>query len=99
MSSIRRFFRCFLISGFIGMAVALLLYLLGNISYTRAFTVRVATVLSPEMFLGLAEPTSLEAIVLLVVFVFGTNFVLYGVVGTLIWGVWSLFRSEPDAAR
>jgi hypothetical protein len=49
---IKRLFRYFWISGCIGMAVTLLLYLLGNLSYTRAFTVHVATVLSPEMFPG-----------------------------------------------
>ncbi len=70
----KRLVRCFLISGCVGMLVALLLYILGSFNFARAFVVHVSTVLCPEMILGLAEPTSPGAISLMLIFVFGTKF-------------------------
>ena len=72
------------------MAVAL--YILGSFSYTRHFVVLVSTVLCPEMILGLAEPTSPAAIGLLLAFVLGTNFVLYGVAGLFLCGAWAWYQ-------
>jgi hypothetical protein len=82
----------FLISGCLGIVVATALYALGSISYSRHFVVLVSPFLCPEMILGLAEPTAPPAIALLLAFVFGTNFVLYGIAGLILWGAWTLFR-------
>jgi hypothetical protein len=81
------------------MAVALILYILGNVSYTRALVVHIATVLCPEMYLGLAQPTSAAAITLLLAWVFGTNFLLYGLVGTALCGGWSLLYNGRRNSR
>jgi len=82
----------FLISGCVGIVVAIALYLLGSISYSRHSVVLVSSVLCPGMILGLAEPTTPAAIALLLAFVFGTNFVLYGSAGLILCGAWTSFR-------
>ena len=87
--------RWLLVSGGIGVLVAVLLYILGAVSYSRPFVAQVARVLCPAMILGLAEPKSPGAIALLLAIVFATNFVLYAIVGILLCGVWSLFRHTP----
>ena len=97
MASIRRPVRWFLASGGIGILVAVLLYVLGSVSYSRHFVAQVAVVLCPASILGLAEPRSFGAVSLLLVIVFVTNFVLYGIVGLLLCGAWSLFRYTPTA--
>lgn len=74
------------------MLVAVLLYVLGAFSLTRPLVAHVGPVLCPAMILGLAEPSSPGVIALLLAIVFGTNFVLYGLVGLLLCGVWSLFH-------
>jgi hypothetical protein len=91
----RRAMKWFLVSGAIGILVALLLYALGYFSFTRPLVAPLASVLCPEMILGLAEPTSPGGMVLLLSIVLGTNFVLYGVVGLLSCGAWSWFRRRP----
>jgi hypothetical protein len=82
----------FAISGSAGVAVAIILYLYGAVPFTRRLVVRASSVLCPEMSLGLAEPSSPSAIALLLAWVFLTNFVLYGIVGTALRAVWSLLR-------
>ena len=91
-AGIKRTARSFLISGSIGVAVALGLYVLGAFSYTRPFVVLVSPVLCPEMVLGLAEPTSFGAVILLLSFVFITNFLMYGLIGAFVSQTWLLLR-------
>jgi hypothetical protein len=88
---IKRFVRWFWIAGCVGVLVAIVLYILGAFSYTRLFVVHIAPFLCPEMILGLSEPTTPAAIVLLLAFVFGTNFILYGLFGFILCGVWTWF--------
>ncbi|HEY4762053.1 MAG TPA: hypothetical protein VIH75_00165 [Candidatus Sulfotelmatobacter sp.] len=89
---LKRAAQWFLISGCIGIVIAVALYILGSFSYTRHFAVHVSSVLCPEMILGLAEPTSPMAIALLLAFVFGTNFILYGIAGLILCGAWTWLR-------
>jgi hypothetical protein len=84
----KRLFRYFWIAGGLGVLVAISLYALGAFHHTRYFAVRVASVLCPEMIIGMAEPTSSGAVLLLLAWVFGTNFVLYGILGLLLGGAW-----------
>jgi len=83
-SRVRQLIRWFWIAGCIGVAVAIGLYVLGSFHYTRRLAVRAAYLLCPEMILGLAEPNSPEAIFLLLAWVLGTNFLLYGIIGVLL---------------
>ena len=66
--------------------MAIVLYLLGAFHGTRHFAVRVSSVLCPEMILGLGlgDPPSGEAVLLLLAWVFATNFLLYGFFGSLM---------------
>jgi hypothetical protein len=91
-AEIKRSVCLFLISGSIGVAVALGLYVLGAFSYTRPFVAYAAPILCPEMVLGLAEPTSFGAMILLLSFVFITNFLTYGLIGTVVYLTWLLLR-------
>ncbi len=94
---IKRFRRWFLVSGCAGVLVAIALYTLGAFSYTRSFAVHAASILCPEMILGLglAAPPSPGAILLLLAWVLGTNFVLYGAAGLLLGGAWMWIRRSP----
>ena len=62
------------------------------IPYTRHSAVVASSLLCPEMILGLADPTTPAAIALLLAWVFGTNFVLYGIAGLLLGGARAWFR-------
>jgi hypothetical protein len=75
LRKLKQLARWFAISGAVGILVAIVLY--------------VSTFLCPEMSLGLAEPFSPAAVALLLGWVFGTNFVLYGTVGAVLRGAWS----------
>ncbi len=97
MAKIKRPARWFLISGLVGILTAVLLYGLGAFSLSRPIVLHVAPVLCPAMILGLAEPSSSGAITLLLAIVLGTNFVLYGIVGLLLCGAWSLFRPASQS--
>jgi hypothetical protein len=44
------------------------------------------------MILGLAEPTTTAEIMFLLAIVLGTNFILYGIGGLLLYGAWTWFR-------
>jgi|HubBroStandDraft_1064217.scaffolds.fasta_scaffold190165_2 hypothetical protein len=92
VTKIRQFTRWFAISGAVGVFVAIVLYVLGSVPYIRQAVVHVSTFLCPEMSLGLTEPSSPAAVALLVGWVFGTNFVLYGTVGAALRGAWSRLR-------
>ena len=95
MMTMKRAVQWFVISGCIGVIVAIALYALGTVPDARPFVVHAASILCPEMILGLAEPSGPVAIGLLLAFVFGTNFVLYGLVGLLACGARSWFRRDP----
>ena len=69
----------FLVSGCIGIIVALALA--GMASY-RSLNPKLLMTLWPPSIVGLADPTTLSGKVLIGVFEFGGNFLLYGVVGT-----------------
>ena len=91
----RRAAKWFLVSGGIGILVALILYALGYFSLTRPFVEPLSSVLCPEMILGLAEPSSPSSVILLLAIVLGTNFVLYGVCGLVLLAVWAWLRRGP----
>ena len=98
---VKRFRRWFLASGCAGVLAAIVLYTLGAFSYTRPFAIHAASILCPEMTLGLGlgTPPSPGAISLLLAWVFGTNFVLYGVAGILLGGAWMWIRRGPNRSR
>jgi hypothetical protein len=95
MANTRRFARWFLIWGSVGVLVAVALYALGSVPALRVRSADVILVLAPAMVLGLAEPTTLGGKLFLLGIVFGTNFVLYGLLGLLLCGAWSWFRHSP----
>lgn len=87
--------RRFFISGRVGAFAAIAVYVLGSIPFVRTnvvFNPYLMLALAPASILGLAEPTSAGATVFLLGFVLLANFVLYGVAGLILCGVWSLFR-------
>ncbi|HLM83267.1 MAG TPA: hypothetical protein VK302_21890 [Terriglobales bacterium] len=101
MANIRRFARWFASWGCIGVLVAMALYALGSIPALRTnslFNPYIMLVLAPAMILGLAEPTTFGSKLFLLGMVFGTNFVLYGILGLLLCGVRSWFRHSPTTS-
>jgi hypothetical protein len=92
----KRFARWFVISGGVGILVPVVLYTFGIVFAVRAHRLlnpHVLFTLAPGMILGLAEPTSMGSTLLLLGIVFGTNFLLYGLLGLLLCWVWSRFRN------
>jgi hypothetical protein len=77
----------FLASGCIGVIVALVL---AAIASNRSLNPTLLLALWPPSIVGLADPTSLSAKILIGVFEFGGNFLLYGVVGTALGVVFRL---------
>ena len=69
----------FLVSGCIGIIVALVL---AAIASTHALNPIVLLTLWPSAIAGIADPTTLSDKILIGAFEFGGNFLLYGVVGT-----------------
>jgi hypothetical protein len=55
---IKRLAQSFLISGCLGVLVAVALYILGSFPYTRHFAASAGLILCPGMILVLAEPTT-----------------------------------------
>jgi hypothetical protein len=98
---VRRPAQWFLLSGCVGIAVAIALYVLGAIPYTRHSAVVASSVLCPEMILGLglADPPTPAAIALLLAWVFGTNLVLYGIAGLLLGGARAWFGVHTSTGR
>ncbi|MGA9989752.1 MAG: hypothetical protein WBP69_18405 [Terriglobales bacterium] len=83
-----------------GILAAAAVYALGSIRAVRAndlFNPDIMVALAPATILGLAEPSSPGEIALLLAIVFATNFVLYGIVGLLLCGAWSLFRPASQS--
>ena len=76
----------FLISGCIGIIVALVL---ATIASNRSLNPTLLLTLWPPSIVGLADPTTLSAKILIGTFEFGGNFLLYGVIGT---GLGLVFR-------
>jgi len=97
-SRMKQFAQWFWIAGCLGVLVAIALYVLGAFHSTRHFAVQIASVFCPEMILGMAEPTSPGAISLLLTWVFGTNFVMYGIVGLIFCGAWTSFRHRDTGS-
>jgi hypothetical protein len=90
-----RLVKCFLLCGCVGVLAAVAVYALGNVPLLRTnifFNPYVMLILAPASILGLAEPTTLGDTAFLLGIVFGTNFVLYGLLGLALFGVWSFFR-------
>ncbi len=73
--------RWFLVSGCLGVFVALALMVRGN---SHIVSPTVLLVLWPSSIAGIADPSTLSEKILVALFEFGGNFILYGVVGTLI---------------
>jgi len=84
----------FLLFGCVGLLAATAAYLLGMVPALHRNLVFTYTMLAlaPASILGLAEPTSVGEAAFLLALVFGFNFVLYGLVGLMLFGIWSLFR-------
>lgn len=91
--------RWFVVCGCIGVLTAIATYGLGAVPFARPFVVRAMPILCPEMILGLGEPISTGAILLLVGWVSATNFVLYGLVGLLVYAVRAWLRSTPSMEK
>jgi hypothetical protein len=94
----KRLVRWFVISGSVGVVVAAALYALNALLMLLHIgaDLNFFVILAPATILGMAEPTSIWAELVLFVIVFATNFVLYGSVGLILCGIWSCFsRSDP----
>lgn len=76
-------------SGFLGILVALILM---AAAANRIVTPTVLLVLWPSSISGMADPSTFWDKILVATFEFGGNFLLYGVIGTLV-GV--SFRRNP----
>jgi hypothetical protein len=90
-----RLVRWFLLYGCVGAFAAVAVYALDSVPSLRTnvvFNPYLMLTLAPASILGLAEPTTFGSTVFLLGIVVGTNFVLYGLLGLVLFGVWSFFR-------
>jgi hypothetical protein len=78
---VRRLRRWFLVSGCLGVFVALTLM---ATSTRYAISPRILLVLWPPSLAGFANPSTLPGIILVALVEFGGNFILYGAIGTLV---------------
>jgi predicted cobalt transporter CbtA len=85
----KRLTRWFLVSGCLGVLVALILMTMAASQLVRP---TVLLVLWPSSIAGIADPSTLSDKIIVAMFEFGGNFILYGVIGTLI-GLF--FRRNP----
>ena len=85
-----RLLRWFLISGCIGIFVAVIL---ATTSVTDSISPILRLVLWPTVFAGMADPADQPEKFMVAAIMYGGNFVLYGLVGTAI-GL--LFRPRHD---
>jgi hypothetical protein len=69
----------FLVSGCVGIIVALVLALVAS---NRSLSPALLLTLWPASIVGLSDPTTLTAKILIGVYEFGGNFLLYGIIGT-----------------
>jgi hypothetical protein len=88
----RRLGRWFLVSGCLGVFVALALMALGA---SHIVSPTVLLVLWPSSIAGIADPSTPSDKVLVALFEFGGNFILYGVIGTLV-GLCFPRKSSPE---
>jgi hypothetical protein len=79
LSVLKYCFYWFLVSGSIGIMIALLL---AAIASNRSLNPALILTLWPSSIVGLADPTTLSAKIIIGVYEFGGNFLLYGVIGT-----------------
>jgi hypothetical protein len=87
--------RWFLFSGFLGVVVALALMILASYQAIRP---AILLVLWPSSIAGLADPATLSDKILVALFEFGGNFILYGAIGTPIGFCFRRFLSR-DSTR
>jgi hypothetical protein len=78
---VKRLRRWFLVSGCLGVLVALTLMTIASHYVVRP---TILLVLWPSSIYGFANPSTLPGIIMVALFEFGGNFILYGVIGTLI---------------
>jgi hypothetical protein len=71
----------FLVGGCIGIIVALVL---AGIASNYSLNPALLLTLWPSSIAGLSDPTTLTAKILVAVYEFGGNFLLYGVIGTVL---------------
>ena len=71
----------FLISGCVGVLVAVAL---GMIASHRSLSPKLLLTLWPTSIIGIADPSTLSDKILFAVIEFGGNFLLYGIVGTIL---------------
>jgi hypothetical protein len=93
----KRFARWFVISGGVGVATVVALYVLSVLTLF-ALSPYVLFALAPGMILLLADPTSIGSNLLFLGIILGTNFVLYGLLGMLLCWAWSRFRRGTKRA-
>ena len=79
--AVKRLRRWFLLAGCLGVLVALALMTIATYHVVRP---TILLVLWPPSLVGLANPSTLSDKILVALFEFGGNFILYGAVGTLI---------------
>ena len=85
--SLRDLRRWFVISGCIGIVVALVL---AAVTYKRPLSPMLLLALRPPSIVGIADPTTLSDQIVIGVYEFGGNFLLYGIVGTALGCVFRL---------
>lgn len=78
---VKRLRRWFLLSGSLGVLVALILMVTATYHVVRP---TVLLVLWPPSLVGFANPSTLSGSILVAIVEFGGNFILYGAIGTLI---------------
>jgi hypothetical protein len=84
---LRGFKAWFLVSGSVGIIVALVLALVAS---NRSLSPGLLLTVWPASIVGLSDPSTLTAKILIGVYEFGGNFLLYGVVGTVLGVVFRL---------
>ena len=88
----KRLRRWFLVSGCVGVFVALVLMAMGA---SHVVSPTVLLVLWPSSIAGIADPSTLSDKIMVGLFEFGGNFILYGVIGTLV-GLCFPRKSSPE---
>jgi predicted cobalt transporter CbtA len=84
--------RWFLVSGCLGVIVALALLVMGA---SHIVSPTLLLVLWPASIAGIADPSTLSDKILVALFEFGGNFVLYGVIGMLVGLCFRRRTSQP----
>lgn len=90
------------VSGLIGVLAAVVVYALGAIPALRMNIIfnYLSLVLAPASILGLANPLTLHDSLLIVGIVLCTNFLWYGLLGLIVYGVLFLFqRRHPTGTQ